>query len=39
MDALVAYGVNRRFMLEVVGNYEWENARTGGSMFPELALH
>ncbi len=31
VDALVAYGLNRRFMLEVVGNYEWDNARTSGS--------
>jgi hypothetical protein len=28
-DALVAYGLNRRFMLEVVSNYEWKNPRTG----------
>jgi hypothetical protein len=28
LDALVAYGVNRRFMLEVVTNYEWKNGRT-----------
>jgi len=31
VDALVAYGINRRFMLEVVGNYEWDNAQTVGS--------
>jgi hypothetical protein len=30
-DALIAYGLDRRFMLEVVGNYEWDNARTVGS--------
>ncbi|MGO9020576.1 MAG: hypothetical protein ACLQVJ_19725 [Syntrophobacteraceae bacterium] len=30
-DALVAYGINRRIMIEVVGNYEWDNARTYGS--------
>jgi hypothetical protein len=30
-DALVAYGLNRRFMLEVVGNYELDNARSFGS--------
>jgi hypothetical protein len=30
LDALVAYGVNRRFMLEVVGNYQWKNSRTAG---------
>jgi hypothetical protein len=29
MDALVAYGVDRRFMLEVVGNYEWKNGQPG----------
>ncbi len=28
-DALIAYGINRRFMIEVVGNYQWNNARTG----------
>ncbi len=31
MDALVAYGINRRFMLEVVTNYEWKQALTGPS--------
>jgi len=30
-DALIAYGLDRRFMLEAVGNYEWDNARTVGS--------
>jgi hypothetical protein len=29
MDALIAYSINRRFMIEVVGNYEWMNAREG----------
>ncbi len=28
-DALIAYGINRRFMIEVVGNYQWNNARPG----------
>jgi hypothetical protein len=30
MDALVAYGVDRRFMLEVVGDYEWKSSQPGG---------
>ena len=30
-DALIAYGLNRRFMLEVVSNYEWKNAQIGGT--------
>lgn len=30
LDGLVAYGINRRFMLEVVGNYEWKTSRTAG---------
>ena len=29
MDALVAYGVDRRFMVEVVGNYEWKTGQLG----------
>jgi len=29
MDALVTYGVDRRFMLEVVGNYEWKTGQPG----------
>jgi hypothetical protein len=29
MDALVAYGVDRRFMLEVVGDYEWKTGSPG----------
>jgi hypothetical protein len=31
MDALVAYGINRRFMLEVVTNYEWKDVYTPGA--------
>jgi len=31
VDALVAYGLNRRFMLEVVSNYVWKNAQPGGT--------
>jgi len=30
-DALIAYGLDRRFMLEVVGNYAWKNAAPGGT--------
>jgi hypothetical protein len=30
LDGLIAYGLNRRFMVEVVSNYEWKNARDGG---------
>lgn len=29
LDGLIAYGLNRRIMLEVVSNYEWKNAREG----------
>jgi len=29
VDWLIAYGLNRRFMIEAVGDYEWKNARTG----------
>ena len=25
-DALIAYGLDRRFMVEVVANYEWKDA-------------
>lgn len=32
MDALVAYGINRRFMLEAVTNYEWKDPRSGENM-------
>jgi hypothetical protein len=31
MDALVAYGLDRRFMLEVVTNYEWKTAQSDSS--------
>ncbi|HEX8960159.1 MAG TPA: hypothetical protein VF775_01145, partial [Geobacteraceae bacterium] len=30
-DALIAYGINRRFMIEVIGNYQWNSAHTGAS--------
>ena len=30
-DALIAYGLDRRFMLEVVSNYEWKDAVPGGT--------
>ena len=29
LDGLIAYGLNRRLMLEVVGNYQWNNERKG----------
>ncbi len=29
MDGLIAYSFNRRFMMEVVSNYEWKDAREG----------
>ncbi len=32
MDAEVAYGINRRFMVEVVSNYEWKDPKTGANM-------
>ena len=31
MDGLLAYSFNRRFMLEVVSNYEWMDARKGAN--------
>jgi hypothetical protein len=31
LDGLIAYSFNRRFMLEVVSDYEWKNARDGGA--------
>jgi hypothetical protein len=30
MDGLIAYGLNRRFMVEALTDYEWKNARNGG---------
>jgi len=30
LDALIAYPLNRRFMIEALTNYEWKNARDGG---------
>jgi len=30
LDALVAYGLDRRFMLSVTSNYEWINSHTAG---------
>ena len=29
LDGLIAYGLNRRVMLEVVSNYQWNSARSG----------
>jgi hypothetical protein len=29
LDELIAYSFDRRFMVEVVSNYEWENLRSG----------
>jgi len=44
-DALVAYGINRRFMLEVVTNYEWKDLKgsptqdgTGGAILGRFQL-
>lgn len=31
VDALIAYGINRRFMMEVVANYQWNNSQTAGA--------
>jgi hypothetical protein len=31
LDGLIAYGLNRRFMIEVVGNYQWKNSRKADS--------
>jgi hypothetical protein len=31
-DALVAYGINRRFMLEVVSNYEWKDPKASDNI-------
>jgi hypothetical protein len=31
LDSLIAYGLNRRLMIEGVGIYEWKNARGGGA--------
>lgn len=31
VNGLIAYGVNRRLMIEVVSNYEWMNSRVGAS--------
>ena len=30
-DALIAYAINRRFMMEVVANYQWNSSRTAGA--------
>jgi hypothetical protein len=30
-DGLIAYGLDRRFMVEVVANYEWKDAVPGGT--------
>jgi len=32
LDGLVAYSFNRRFMLEVVSSYEWDDYRMGSNM-------
>ena len=32
LNALVAYGFNRRFMFEVIGNEQWNNLRNGGGV-------
>jgi hypothetical protein len=32
LDGLVAYSFNRRFMLEVVSSYEWDDYRVGNNM-------
>ena len=44
-DALVAYGINRRFMLEVVTNYEWKDPKgsdningAGGALLGRVQL-
>ncbi len=30
LDGLIAYGLNRRFMIEALTDYEWKDARNGG---------
>jgi hypothetical protein len=32
LDAFIAYGFNRRFMIEVLGNYQWLDERKGRDM-------
>jgi hypothetical protein len=37
LDGLIAYSFDRRFMLEAVTQYEWKNARDGGTDVSGLA--